>query len=359
MRYRNDILLNNTFGGHCDLDKVGLDAAMTSPQINKRPLASWMREMEHFTSLPTQPLATGECDVIIERPTIIIKMDEEYNIFHHTCVFMNLYISLHVNNSFSNDVNILVWDTSLFELRGYMTEIRDAFTRHDVMLLKHLDGKRVCFQDAIFSLPARMMLGIYYNLAPVKGCKTSGLVNAFSEHVLHNLNIQQTGPLVDKLRVTFLVRSTKIRRILNQEEMLAGLQRLSDLEVQMVDFNKSIPFIDQLQIIHNTDLFIGLHGAGLTYMLYLPDWATVFEIYRCGIDDMYPDLARMRGINYITWENIETLIPENKTVLPNYTNYSFDVEEFVRLVRVAADQVTSHPDLIKARHHKYREKGEL
>ncbi|XP_046555120.1 EGF domain-specific O-linked N-acetylglucosamine transferase-like [Haliotis rubra] len=78
-RYRNDIVHNITFGGHCDLDKVGLDAAMTSPVINKRPLASWMQEMEHFSSLPTQPLATGECDVIIDRPTVIIKMDEGMN----------------------------------------------------------------------------------------------------------------------------------------------------------------------------------------------------------------------------------------------------------------------------------------
>ncbi|XP_046555138.1 EGF domain-specific O-linked N-acetylglucosamine transferase-like [Haliotis rubra] len=272
---------------------------------------------------------------------------------------MNLYISLHLNNSFSKDVNLLVWDTSAFDLLGYMAELRGAFTKHDVMLLKHLDGKRVCFRDAIFSLPSRMLLGIYYNLAPVKGCKISGLVNAFSEHVLYNLNIQQTGPLPAKLRVTFLVRSTKIRRILNQEELFYGLQRLSDLDVQMVDFNRSVPFTDQLRIIHNTDLFIGLHGAGLTYLLYLPDWATVFEIYRCSIDDMYPDLARMRGINYLTWENMDTLTPENKTALPNYTNYSFDVGEFVRLVRVAADQVTSHPDLVKARLNKYRRGGEL
>ncbi|XP_067684503.1 EGF domain-specific O-linked N-acetylglucosamine transferase-like [Haliotis asinina] len=267
-RYRNDIVHNSTFGGHCDLDKVGLNAAMTTPVINKRPLASWMQEMEHFASLHPQPLSTGECDVIVDRPTLIIKMDEEYNIFHHTCVFMNLYISLHLNNSFSKHVNLLVWDTSAFDLLGYMSELRGAFTKHDVMLLKQLDGKRVCFRDAIFSLPSRMLLGIYYNLAPP-----------------------------EKLRVTFLVRN----------------QYLSQTSCS----------------------------------------------YRCGIDNMYPDLARMRGINYITWEKMDALTPENKTALPNRTNYSFDVGEFVRLVRVAADQVTSHHDLKKARLRTHKGHREL
>jgi hypothetical protein len=29
---------------------------------------------------------------------------------------------------------------------------------------------------------------------------------------------------------------------------------------------------------HNLDIFIGMHGAGLTHMLFMPDWAAVFEV---------------------------------------------------------------------------------
>ena len=32
------------------------------------------------------------------------------------------------------------------------------------------------------------------------------------------------------------------------------------------------------QITHNSDIFIGMHGAGLTHLLFLPDWATIFEM---------------------------------------------------------------------------------
>lgn len=33
------------------------------------------------------------------------------NMYHHFCDFLNLYITQHVNNSFSTDVYIVMWDT--------------------------------------------------------------------------------------------------------------------------------------------------------------------------------------------------------------------------------------------------------
>lgn len=64
-----------------------------------------------------------------------------------------------------------------------------------------------------------------------------------------------------------------------------------------------------------------MHGAGLTHLLFLPDWAAVYEVwvrlvwptlemwlnvsytcrYNCGDDSCYSDLARLRGVKYFTW----------------------------------------------------------
>lgn len=33
------------------------------------------------------------------------------NMYHHFCDYVNLYVSQHVNNSFSKDVNIIIWNT--------------------------------------------------------------------------------------------------------------------------------------------------------------------------------------------------------------------------------------------------------
>jgi protein O-GlcNAc transferase len=39
-----------------------------------------------------------------------------------------------------------------------------------------------------------------------------------------------------------------------------------------------MPFEDQLNITLNTDILIGMHGSGLTHLLFLPDWAVLFEL---------------------------------------------------------------------------------
>lgn len=41
--------------------------------------------------------------------------------YHHFCDFVNLYITQHVNNSFSTDVHIVMWDT--------VSTVPSSFTR--------------------------------------------------------------------------------------------------------------------------------------------------------------------------------------------------------------------------------------
>jgi len=48
---------------------------------------------------------------------------------------------------------------------------------------------------------------------------------------------------------------------------------------QVVEYNpENMTLHQQLTITRNTDVFISIHGAGLTHMLFLPDWAVVFEL---------------------------------------------------------------------------------
>lgn len=45
-----------------------------------------------------------------------------------------------------------------------------------------------------------------------------------------------------------------------------------------VKFTWQTEFTEQLSVIQETDILIGMHGAGLTHLLFLPDWAAVFEL---------------------------------------------------------------------------------
>lgn len=111
-----------------------------------------------------------------------------------------------------------------------------------------------------------------------------------------------------------------------------------------------MPFRDQLEMSRNTDIFIGMHGAGLTHLLFLPKWATVFELYNCEDPNCYRDLARLRGVNYVTWERADKLVQQDAGQHPDggshakFTNYAFDTKEFGRLVNNAAQYVWDHPE---------------
>lgn len=39
------------------------------------PLQSWGPEVRNFEKLPRRPIVNGDCDVVIEKPTFIMKID--------------------------------------------------------------------------------------------------------------------------------------------------------------------------------------------------------------------------------------------------------------------------------------------
>ena len=71
----------------------------------------------------------------------------------------------------------------------------------------------------MFPLLARMRRGLYYNMNLVPGCNGSGLMQAFSKHVVSRLGIPQVTSDPKRVRVTLLSRSTKHRRVVNEDEV--------------------------------------------------------------------------------------------------------------------------------------------
>lgn len=131
-------------------------------------------------------------------------------------------------------------------------------------------------------------------------------------------------------------------------------------EVRRVVYDKNMKFVDQLQSTRNTDVFIGIHGAGLTHLLFLPKWATVLELHNCGDPNCYKDLARLRGVHYITWEDdalAEAIDAGYKDRgHEKFKNYKLDPDEFERLVAKAAKAVRNHEEyqkfITKSRNHR-------
>ncbi|XP_015604766.1 EGF domain-specific O-linked N-acetylglucosamine transferase isoform X2 [Cephus cinctus] len=350
IRYKMDVLKEGQIGGYCTLNEQRL--RIHGDHLS--PLQSWAPEIRNFARLPRQPIPAGDCDVIIEKPTFIMKIDA-INMYHHFCDFFNLYASLHVNlshdSSFTTDNQILIWESY-----SYQSAFQDAFlafTRNPLWDLKTFRGETVCFKNLVFPLLPRMIFGLYYNTPLIYGCEKSGLFRAFGHHILHRLRIPLHQRKTPKIRVTLLSRDTQYRQILNEDQLVKALREIPHYKVKKVVYNKHLSFRKQLEITRNSDIFIGIHGAGLTHLMFLPDWAAIFELYNCEDPSCYKDLARLRGIKYFTWDNAEKLVQQDPGTHPDggahakFTNYSFDVDEFLRIVILAEKHVKNHHAFIE------------
>lgn len=375
MRYATDVLKQGEIGGFCKFneDKLKLQLDHLSA------LQSWAPELRNFKQLTQRPIEDGLCDLVIDKPTYIMKIDATINMYHHFCDFFNLYASQHLNftrpGAFSTDVNILVWESYTYS--SSFSQVFEAFTENPIWDLNTFRGQVVCFKNLVMPLLPRMIFGLYYNTPIVSvlihclirhlnyliffkifGCENSALFNAFSEHILHRLQIKlETPHAKPKLRITFLSRGTKYRKVLNEDELIKRISENKRFEIRRVKYGRNMSFKDQLKRTRNSDIFIGMHGAGLTHVFFLPKWASLFELYNCEDINCYKDLARLRGVNYVTWEN-ETLITPMDSDYEDgshakFKNYKFDVDEFERLVKKAADAVQTHSE-----YHKFLEKSQ-
>ncbi|XP_067929954.1 EGF domain-specific O-linked N-acetylglucosamine transferase-like [Watersipora subatra] len=355
--YDVDFIKKGEIGGRCSVNKKVINGWNKE---HRNSLQSWYQVMEHIAEFKDHKEA--DCDVRMERPVIISQTDAVSNMFHHFCDFVNVYVSQHLNGtSFPSDVQIITWDTHGGGYHDPFNLMWKMFSHHTPLSIGTFVGKKVCFKEVMFALPPRQRLGLFYNMPLIDGCYGSGLFRAFNDHAIHRLGVKQNGPLRDKVRITILSRQTKYRNILNEQELVDHLNRNPKYEAKIVTYKfveesqRDENFMSQLTSTYNSDVFIGMHGAGLTHLLMLPHWAAIIELYHCGDPKCYETLARLRGVKYFTWTNMDKLYPEDEGHHPTlgahekFTNYSFDVSEFLKLVKRAADHVMKHPEFRAAR----------
>ncbi|KAJ4770356.1 hypothetical protein LUZ62_054613 [Rhynchospora pubera] len=129
-----------------------------------------------------------------------------------------------------------------------------------------------------------------------------------------------------KPRIAILLRKGT-RTFTNEDEIIEMAQGVG-FEVARADTETTKDFPRFAHIINSCDVLMGLHGAGLTNMLYLPNNGTVLQVIPWG--DLkfiswkdYGEPTKEMGLNYVEYEIKEeesTLIekyPRNHTVFTN------------------------------------------
>ncbi|KAJ5777759.1 DUF563 domain-containing protein [Penicillium odoratum] len=168
----------------------------------------------------------------------------------------------------------------------------------------------------------------------VNSCEKSALLNTFANRVLSMYGLNDTEPRHnEKITFTFINRASG-RKLVNQTQYLKRLQEEYPLvKVQSIDF-AAISYKDQLQIIQESDILAGVHGAGLTHGIFLPPGSAMVEILPPGLNHKgFRNVASLRGHNYFSTHASEP--PSVHEGDWHSEDVYLDVERFTSVMNVA------------------------
>jgi protein O-GlcNAc transferase len=133
-------------------------------------------------------------------------------------------------------------------------------------------------------------------------CKNSKTLSVFVDRILNLLSLSEERDPSAPLTVTFIERKGS-RRLLNQESLFSTLRNTyssENITLNVVDF-ATIPFREQISLVRNTDVLVGVHGAGLTHGMFLPPRSAVVEILPSDLAHKgFRNLAKLRGHSYFS-----------------------------------------------------------
>jgi glycoprotein 2-beta-D-xylosyltransferase len=174
------------------------------------------------------------------------------------------------------------------------------------------NGSAILYKELIFSQPQPdSELDIQQNrrVAP-------SFYFDFREHILKQFNTSyQINPNVNcqSINILFLVRhnyvahprnpSGRITRQLSNEKEILSFLKMKFSKYSNINFSSNhfehLNIQEQLNIIVQTDIFIGMHGAGLTHVLFLKSNRTLIELSSTfRIATHYDFMSSINNVNY-------------------------------------------------------------
>lgn len=175
---------------------------------------------------------------------------------------------------------------------------------------KIAEGKKtICLRHAIFNPPGSGS-PVTKDKSFDSKCRDNAVVQAFGAYTLLKMGVVVPVRLPKQpLAATFISRkdykfNTNMnmqRKIDNEAEVANAVQAAlgSAVVVSRVDFAEK-SWKEQLETDVSTDILIGVHGAGMTQLLFLPKHAAVIEMFTPGTsaNHHYHNLANWAGKLY-------------------------------------------------------------
>jgi protein O-GlcNAc transferase len=181
---------------------------------------------------------------------------------------------------------------------GPYFDIWTLFPKRPVIRLKDI-SQHTNIENIIVPLPGGSN-PLWQGDWDIHACERSELLRTFTNRVLDLYQIDASVPHSGDLVLIYIDRKGS-RRLVDYvsdfEELKATIPHV---KVQIIDF-AAISFEEQLQIIRETDVLVGVHGAGLTHGMFLREGSVMVEILPAGLDHKgFRNLAGVMGHTYLS-----------------------------------------------------------
>jgi len=134
------------------------------------------------------------------------------------------------------------------------------------------------------------------------------------------------------LSVSFVNRNGT-RLIVNYQKLVETIAEIPNVNITVYYF-ENIPFPEQVRIIFESDIVIGMHGAGMAHVFFMRPHATLLELFPYGFRKIvYQNLARMMNVKYAQWQNQKR---EN-------TKFNWNYVETHKLTNWTKEEITTRP----------------
>lgn len=203
---------------------------------------------------------------------------------------------------------------------------------HGVHRISKYQNQKVMFKRLIFHLesPAALIFPETSTTGPQK-CRDSSLFDAYRRHVLQAFDLLDVSPPPIPSATLIVRRRTPLKnvgRVLeNEEEVVSTMQQQAPhlLRTQVVDL-AALMLADQLRIVRQSNILVGVHGAGLSWILFAADEAVLLEIHPSYREDRhFRHIARMANKDYMPMRSTV-----RETCLGTSDNVHVDMPEFLR-----------------------------
>ncbi|XP_076957774.1 alpha-1,3-arabinosyltransferase XAT3-like [Bidens hawaiensis] len=273
------------------------NASMTIKPYARKGDESAMKSVTSFTIklIQEEPETMLTCTKTHNVPAIVFSVGGYAgNNFH---AFSDIIIPLYAaSHEFNGEVKFVVTN-SRSSWTSKFRELLDKLSRYEIIDIDH-ENEVNCFPSVIVGLGKEDTKELY-----TESVKDFTMFLRSSYSLERSTAINLTNSLTKKPLLLIVSRS-KTRAFTNIKEVVHAAQE-SGFEVVVTEMNMNLTRVSRL--VNSCDVMMGVHGAGLTNMVFLPENSVLIQVVPWGKMDWlantcFGEPSKAMGLKYLEYK---------------------------------------------------------